>query len=133
MTTLPTEIVVLAWSVVLLVVQITLQAVSVTRELGREWNAGPRDEGVRPRGRFAGRAERALKNLLETYPAFVGLALALVVTQQSGEWGAAGAWLWLAGRIVYVPLYLAGIPYIRSVAWTVSAVGLTIMLLSLVF
>jgi len=43
-----------------------------------------------------------------------------------------GAWLWLLGRIVYIPLYLAGIPYFRSFVWLISLVGLGIMLLALV-
>jgi uncharacterized MAPEG superfamily protein len=133
MAELPTEIVVLALSVVLLIAQVALQAVLVTREFGREWNAGPRDEKLQPKSVFAGRAQRALTNLQETYPAFVGLALALVVTGQAGQWGAFGAWLWLAGRIVYVPLYVFGIPYIRSAAWTVATIGLVVMLGGLVF
>ncbi len=36
------------------------------------------------------------------------------------------------GRIVYIPLYLAGIPYFRSFVWLISLVGLGIMLLALV-
>lgn len=130
---LPTEIVVLAWSVVLLLAQIMIQAGASTSEIGLDWNAGPRDGGRKAEGRLAGRSERALRNLLETYPAFVALALALAVTGQAGQWGAAGAWLWLVARIVYLALYLAGTPYVRTAAWGAATVGLTIMLLSLVF
>jgi uncharacterized MAPEG superfamily protein len=133
MTALPQEIIVLALSTVLMMVQIGLQGILATRELGRSWNAGPRDDGLRPTDVHAGRAERALKNLLETYPAFVALALGLVVTERAGGLGAFGAWLWLTGRIVYVPLYLAGTPYIRTLAWIAAAVGLTLMFIRLVF
>ena len=58
----------------------------------------------------AGRLDRALKNLLETYPAFIAIVLALVVTGKTGGLAATGAWLWLAARVVYVLLYAAGIP-----------------------
>jgi uncharacterized MAPEG superfamily protein len=133
MSPLPTEILVLALSTVLLMAQIGLQAVLATIELGSAWNAGARDGGEKPKGVLAGRAERALKNLLETYPAFVALSLALVVTQQQGGLGATGAWLWLAGRLAYLPLYLAGIPYVRTLAWIVAAAGLTLMFIELVF
>ena len=130
---LPGEILVLALGVILLFVHITLQSLLATKELGRAWNASPRDEGQRPKTVLAGRAERALKNYLETFPALVGLSVALAATGQTGGWAAAGAWLWLAGRVIYIPLYLAGIPYIRTLAWIAAAVGLFIMLIALLF
>jgi uncharacterized MAPEG superfamily protein len=68
----------IGWSVVLLVVHILLQGWTATKELGSQWNAGPRDEGRKPSGHLAGRAERASANFRETYPAFIALALALV-------------------------------------------------------
>ncbi len=119
-------------SVVLLVVHILLQGFAATRELGSRWNAGPRDEGLKPSGKFAGRAERASANFRETYPAFIGLALALVLKGDPSGWGILGAWLWFVGRIIYIPLYLAGIPYFRSFVWLISLAGLGIMLLALV-
>ncbi len=100
----------LVGSVALLLIHIMLQGMLATKELGSAWNAGPRDENLRPQGRLAGRAARASANFRETYPAFVGLVLALVVTGDASGWGLAGAWVWVACRILYVPLYLAGIP-----------------------
>lgn len=88
---------VIGWSVVLLVVHILLQGMTATRELGTAWNAGPRDEGLKPTARIAGRAERASANFRETYPAFVALALVLVLKGDASGWGLGGAWLvWLS-------------------------------------
>ena len=39
-----------------------------------------------------------------------------------------GCWLYLLGRLVYVPLYAAGIPYVRSLVWLASMVGLGMVL-----
>lgn len=116
-----------AWSTVLLLLHIVLQAVLATRELGPIWNAGPRDDGKVPEGIAAGRAARALSNFRETYPAFIALALALAIKGDPSGWGMAGAWIWAAARIVYIPLYLAGIPVIRSIVWTISLIGLVAM------
>ena len=121
------------WSVVLLFVHVMLQGMAATRELGSAWNAGPRDDERRPQGVLAGRAARASANFRETYPAFVALALALAVAGKGGGFGLAGGWVWLCCRLVYIPLYLAGIPYIRSVVWLGSAIGLLMMFVSLVF
>lgn len=126
-----TEIQVLGLSVILLLVQIILQAQTAIPELGLDYAAGPRDEPRPVKSTTAGRARRALANLLESYPAFVALALALAVSGKAGGLGATGAWIWLAARIVYVPLYLAGISMVRTVAWGVALLGLVLMLVRL--
>lgn len=117
----------IAASIILLVVHIGVQAITVTREFGSAWNAGPRDEELRPRGVLAGRAERALRNYLETFPAFGILALTLAAMERADGLGLFGALLWLVGRIIYLPLYLAGIPYWRSLAWSAATGGLLLM------
>ncbi len=73
----------------------------------------------------------ACRNFVETYGAFVGLALALVVTGKAGGIGATGAWVWFWARVVYVPVFAAGIPAVRTLVWAVSIVGLVMMLIQL--
>ncbi|MEZ5784172.1 MAG: MAPEG family protein [Rhizobiaceae bacterium] len=121
-----TEMTVLGLSVILLLVQVAAQAFA-SYDLGADYLLGPRDE-ERQRNVLAGRLRRALANLLETYPAFVALALALVVTGHAGGMGAAGAWIWLGARIVYLIVYASGTPVVRSVAWFVALIGLCMML-----
>ena len=125
------------WSAVLLVIHVLLQAFTTSAEaartLGASWNPGPRDVGFAPSGKIAGHAARVSANFRETYPAFVALALALVLAVDPTGWGLAGGWLWFAARLVYIPLYLAGIPYIRSLAWIVSLAGLAIMAAVVIF
>ncbi|EPX54972.1 Inner membrane protein [Cystobacter fuscus DSM 2262] len=127
-TPLPTEITLLGWSVVLLLVHVFLQSGLNARERGLAWGAGARDEGHSPLGKHAGRAQRALDNFKETYPAFIALALALTVTGRTGGTGETGAWLWFAARVVYLPLYLLGVPWVRSGVYFVSIIGLVMML-----
>ncbi|MGN7160602.1 MAPEG family protein [Sphingomonas sp. SAFR-052] len=131
MTDLPIELTLLGWSVVLLTIAILLQGHFATRERGTQWNAGPRDGDNAPKGVMAGRAQRALDNFKESYPAFVALVLALAVSGRTGGLGATGAILWFVARIVYHPLYLFGVPYVRSLAWVASMLGLLLMLIQL--
>ncbi|HEV7601276.1 MAG TPA: MAPEG family protein [Bradyrhizobium sp.] len=128
---LPTEIVMLGIGVVLLIVQLFLQSVSSAFEVGGEYKAGSRDDARIVQGKFAGRAERAFRNLLETFPAFAVLALALTVTGRNGGYGALGAEVWVVARVLYVPLYLFHIPFVRSAAWFVSIFALLAMLIRL--
>ena len=123
-----TEIAVLGWSVVLLLVHIVVQA-SASHDLGVPYLVGARDEKRESKSLVARRLLRALHNMLETYPAFVALALGLVVTGKTGGMAATGAWLWLIARVVYVVLYAAGIPVARTLVWALSLVGLVMMLI----
>ena len=129
MTHLPTELLLLGWSTVLLFAYVMIQGQTATRDRGLDWTAGPRDGEQKPLGEMAGRAERALKNFQETYPVFIALALGLAMTDRTGGTGAIGAWLWFGARIAYIPLYLFGIKYVRSLCWTVSILGLLLMLI----
>jgi uncharacterized MAPEG superfamily protein len=125
------ELTLLGWSVLLLIVHIAVQGVLATREFGLAHNASPRDIRLDPRGLLVGRAERALKNFLETYPAFVGLSLGLALNAETGMWGTAGAITWFVARIAYLPLYTAGVVYVRSFVWLVSLAGLLMMVFAL--
>jgi uncharacterized MAPEG superfamily protein len=122
------ELQLVGWSVVLLIVHIGFQGGLAAPLRGVAWSAGPRDEGYPPLGKYPGRAQRALDNFKETYPAFIGLALALSVAGRTGGMGALGAWMWLGGRVAYLPLYLVGAPWLRSIAYGVALFGLTLML-----
>ncbi len=125
------EIQVLGWSAVLLLVQVVLQA-TASYDLGPSYLLGSRDEGRTSRNVLAGRLARALRNLLETYPAFIAIVVALVVTGRTGGLAETGAWIWLAARVVYVPVYASGIPVVRSLVWMVSLFGLVLMLARLI-
>jgi uncharacterized MAPEG superfamily protein len=128
---LPAEIVMLGLGAVLLLSQMFLQSVSSAIELGGGYKAGPRDDTRVVRSVIAGRADRAFRNLLETFPIFAALALALVITGRNGGLGALGAQVWIVMRILYVPLYLIQIPFARSVVWFASVFALVAMLVRL--
>lgn len=120
-------------SVLILIAHIVLQAMTATKEFGSQWNAGPRDENRKVEGKLAGRAERAGANFRETYPAFIALAFGVVMAGDPAGLALIGAWIWIVCRIVYIPLYLAGIPYVRSLVWIGSMIGLMLMLFVLMF
>ncbi|KOF18904.1 membrane protein [Ensifer adhaerens] len=128
-----TEIWVLGWSVVLLIAHILVQALSfdLSGDLGIKYLLGPRDEQRVSKSIVAGRLLRSLHNMLETYPAFVALALALAVTGKTGGLGALGAVTWLIARMVYTALYVAGVPVLRTIVWFVSIIALLLMVVRL--
>ena len=128
-----TELHILAWTLVLAVIQILLPSQLRSLETGIAYNASPRDQPGPPVGKLTGRLQRALKNLYETLPLF---AAAILIAHAAGREGSLtfyGAWLYLLARIVYVPLYAAGVPYIRSLVWLASFAGLVLVLIAIVF
>lgn len=125
------ELTLLVWSATLVGAYLLVQSTLYRLQHGVAQAASARDDEAPP-GKWTARGERALRNLLETYPVFVALALATEIGGHSDaltQWGA-HLWFWL--RWLYLPLYLFGIPYVRSLVWLVSAVGLVLMFAGLV-
>lgn len=93
-------------------------------------NFGNRDH-VRPHTVVGGRALRALANMQEALPVFLALALLNLIVAPAASLAITGAWIFLIARLVYVPLYLGGVAYLRTLVWVVSWVGLVMMILPL--
>lgn len=72
----------------------------------------------------AGRAERAARNMLDNVVLLVALMFAERLAGHAGSEASLGATLFFWARLVYWPVYLAGIPYLRTVVWGVSLAGL---------
>lgn len=127
-TTLPTELAVLAWGCILALVHILAAAQVKTRQYGTKWNMGARDEDLPPINPLGGRLTRAQANFFETLPIFIAAVL-LAAAVGSSDGTRLGAWLWLGGRVAYLPLYALGVPVVRSIAWIVSVVGIVMVLM----
>ena len=118
-----TEITMLAWSIALGLAYVLLAAGLATRQRGLKWNAGNREEGAGALTGMAARAERASRNFLETFPFFAAAVLAVVLTHRNTDHTALGAQLYFWARVVYWPVYAAGIPYLRTAVWIVAFWG----------
>ena len=99
-------------------------------QVGYRYTATAR-EARRPLTGVAGRLERALHNFLETFPLFAAAVLLVYVTGRRGSLSEIGAEMYLAARIVYVPLYAAAVPLVRSLVWNVATIGIALVLLAL--
>ncbi|HEX5661250.1 MAG TPA: MAPEG family protein [Polyangiales bacterium] len=125
-----TELTLLCWTVVLALVQVGLAGTLRTRETGTGYNLSPRDSPGPPVGTVTARLQRAQSNLYETLPLFVAAVLTAHVAGREGALTLWGSILYLAGRVIYVPLYAFGIPGIRTLVWLVAAAGLLLVLLA---
>ena len=99
----------------------------------REWTLEGMKVGLSNRDKLpeatplGGRAVRAATNTLENFVLFVALALTAHAAGLDNE-AMLGAQIFFWARVVYLPVYWAGITYLRSLIWGVGIAGLAMML-----
>jgi uncharacterized MAPEG superfamily protein len=130
---MPVELRILAFGAVLLLVHIIAAVQVKTKQYGRKWNVGARDDALPPLNPLAGRLARAQANFLETLPIAIVALVGVVLADRTSAATALGGWIWLGARIVYLPLYAAGVPVVRTLVWAVSVFGLIMVLWPLIF
>jgi uncharacterized MAPEG superfamily protein len=130
---MPVELKIAALGALLLFVYIFVAVRYKTAQYGRAWNIGARDEALPPPNPVTGRVMRAQANFQESFPIAVVALLGVVIAGRTNQWTALGGWIWLGARFVYLPLYWAGIKGVRTLVWTVSMVGLAMVLKPLLF
>jgi len=126
-----TELCMLMWSVVLGLLQIAIAATCSVSQRGLGWAAGARDAVLPPLTGIGGRFDRARANFLETFPLFLAVVLAAHLLQRHDHMTVLGTQLYFWARLIYVPLYVAGVAYVRTMAWAVSIVGIVLLLVAL--
>jgi len=80
---------------------------------------------------FSGRADRTAANQMENFVLFAVLALAAQATGTTAPQVLAGAEVFCWSRLLYAPLYYAGVPYLRTLAWGGGVAGMLMMALGL--
>jgi uncharacterized MAPEG superfamily protein len=122
------ELQILLWSTIFALAHVSVQSFTYKAQVGNKLTVGARDDDPAP-AVLAGRAARAFRNFLETYPVFVALTLVVSLSDQSDGYTQWGAGIYLGFRIVYLPLYLVGAPWWRTISWNFATAGLAAMIL----
>ncbi len=125
------ELQMLAAAVLIGIVHLLWAAAAAQPQRGLKWNAGPRDEPIVLTG-VAGRLDRAFANFRETFPFFASLVIVDYLGGRLGALTSLGALIYVVARAAYIPLYAFGAPYVRSLVWAVSMVGILMLLAALV-
>ena len=124
------ELMMVAASCWLCLIQVIIASHAASLQRGYRWTASSRDVEVAPLTGIAGRLERALRNFLETFPVFVAAVFLVHVLGRGGTLSEWGAGLYFSARLAYLPLYAAGVPLLRSLAWNVAFIGIVLLLLA---
>lgn len=125
------ELTYLVYSVGLTFILLMIPATTKVLQNGLVTMVGPRDSLPEP-SVFAARAQRAAVNMIENMVLFVPLFLAAQMAGISNESTILGVQLFLTGRIAHAVVYLAGWPWVRTLAWFVAVVGMAMIVLQIV-
>jgi uncharacterized MAPEG superfamily protein len=129
---MPIELKILAFGALLLLVHVFVAVRFKTRQYGTKWNVGARDDPMPPLDPLPSRLARAQANFQETFPIAIVALVGAVLADRTSTLTALGGWMWLAARVVYLPLYAAGIPVVRTITFMISIAGLVLVLWPLV-
>lgn len=125
------EVTLLVWSVALCFGQMLVAVLGSTAQVGLPTLAGNR-EGLPELGGWAGRAQRAHRNMLESLVLFAGLVLVAHLAGKANATTLLGCQLFFWARLAYALVYVAGVPWARTGVWAVSVLGLLLIFLQLV-
>jgi uncharacterized MAPEG superfamily protein len=120
----------LLFSVILTFVQMLVAAMGANQAVGLPTLAGNREGLPEIRG-WAGRAKRAHLNMIENMVLFAALVLIAAVAGKANAMTAMGAMIFFWGRVAYAAIYLAGIAWLRTLAWFVSVIGMVLIAIEL--
>ena len=113
-------------SVILCFVQMLIAATGANTQVGLPTLAGNREDLPDMVG-WAGRARRAHLNMIENLVLFAALVLIAAVAGKANATTAMGAMIFFWARLAYAVIYLIGIPWLRTLAWFVSVIGMAMI------
>ncbi|MBL6599316.1 MAG: MAPEG family protein [Alphaproteobacteria bacterium] len=125
------EFTLLLWAAALAVIQTVIAAIGAITQVGLPTLAGNREPMPELTG-WVGRANRSHRNMLESLVLFAILVLVAQAMGTTNEMTVLGAQLFFWARVAYVPIYIIGLPWIRTGAWAVSLLGLVLIFLQLI-
>lgn len=131
MTSLPIELEMLLWSVVLYFLQVLLPSTAIDVKEGTAYGLSNRDTAI-TNSAWVSRAERAFRNMAESLLPFACLVLIAHSSGHTGEASATGATVFFFSRLVYAVLYPAGITVFRSLAWFGGVAGMGMIIYQIV-
>jgi uncharacterized MAPEG superfamily protein len=120
------ELWILLLAALLGLVHLSAASFAFKAQVGNRYTIGPRDENLQAVG-VAGRLQRAQQNFLETFPVFAACVLLVQVTDGYGTLSFWGSILYLGGRVLFLPLYAMGVPWLRTLSWNVATLGLALV------
>lgn len=113
--------------VLLLFAVVATQATYAGITAGNDFGFSNRDDPQPGLGPFGRRVNKTLANLKEGAIIYLPLAVMAVALDVSNTWTIVAAVTTIISRVLYVPIYFAGIPVLRTLIWAPGFVAIPLM------
>ena len=120
------ELTILVWAVALAFVQVLIAVQGAMMQVGLMTLVGNREHFPELTG-WAGRADRAQRNMVHNLVLFAALVLAAVAAGRTDNLTLVGAQIFLWARVAYAFVYLIGLQWLRTGVWAVSVLGMILI------
>lgn len=127
---MPIEVRMLAYSATLCALLAVPYTIGLILERGLPTVAGNRENFAAGTG-WIGRAHRAHRNMVENLVPFAALLLCVAVTNKLDPTTALAARLFFYARLGHAVLYIAGIPWLRTLAFALGVAAMAMLLIVL--
>jgi uncharacterized MAPEG superfamily protein len=124
---LPIEIRMLAYSATLCLLLAVPYTLGLLLERGLPTMVGNREDFPAGRG-WIGRSRRAHLNMVENLLPFAALVLSVVIANRASATTALAAQLFFYARLGHAVVYIAGIPWLRTLAYAAGVVAMVMLL-----
>ncbi len=120
------ELTLLVCAIVLAFAQVLVGVLGAMQQVGLPALLGNR-EGLPEITGWAGRAQRAHRNMIENLVLFAALVLAAAIAGRTNGQTLLGAQIFVWARLAYAVIYVVGLPLLRTLSWAVSVVGMAMI------
>ncbi len=124
------ELTLLVCAIVLAFAQLLAGVLGAMQQVGLPVLLGNR-QGLPEITGWAGRAQRAHRNMVENLVLFAALVLVAVVAGRTNAMTLLGAQIFVWARLAYAAIYVVGLPLLRTLSWLVSVIGMAMIALQL--
>jgi len=73
------------------------------------------------------RLNRAIRNLIEAITIFAPIAIAVHVLGLSNDTTTLGAQVFFISRVIHTVVFVIGVPWVRTTAWTTGVIGIVMV------
>lgn len=124
------ELTLLVCAIVLAFAQLLAGVIGAMQQVGLPALLGNR-EGMAEITGWAGRAQRAHRNMVENLVLFAALVLVAVAAGRTNAMTLLGAQIFVWARLAYAIIYVLGLPLLRTLSWFVSVIGMAMIVVQL--
>lgn len=104
-----------------------VQASYALKTAGLSYGLSARDHPQPRKGAMGRRIDRTIENLKEGSAMYLPLALLTVNAEISNTWTYYAALVTICSRLIYVPIYILGVPVIRTLVWAPSLFAIPVL------